>query len=97
MLKVTEKQWLQQVVELAKLLGYDYYHTWRSIHSPAGFPDLVLVNPTKRKLLVVELKTGKGKLTPLQEKWIKYFKDCGVEAYVWRPFQWEEIVACLKS
>ena len=95
-MKITEKAWQGQIEQLCKLLGYDYYHTWRSIHSPAGFPDLVLVNPTKRRLVIAELKTGKTKLTLLQEKWIKYFQDCGVEAYVWRPEQLEEITYLLR-
>ena len=94
MLKITEKQFLQQVTELCRLLGYDYYHTWKSIHSPAGYPDLTIVKSPR--LIFVELKIGKAKLTIFQEKWMQYFRDCGVEAYVWRDTMWEEIVECLK-
>ena len=42
-LAITEKQLESQVKDLAKVFGYIYYHTWRSFHSPAGFPDCVLV------------------------------------------------------
>ena len=94
MLKITEKQFRQTVIDLAKLNGWDYYFTWRSIHSPYGYPDLTIIKPPR--LIFAELKIGKAKLTPFQEKWIQYFKDCGVEAYVWRDNMWEEIVACLK-
>jgi hypothetical protein len=95
--KISEKDWRQQIVTLCKLLGYDVYFTWNSRHSPAGFPDIVAVNPIKKRLIVSELKVGKAKLTPFQEKWIQHFKDCGIEAYIWRPSQWEEIVECLKK
>ena len=95
MVKITEKQFRQQIINLCKVLGYDVYFTWRSIHSPSGYPDLSIVKPPR--LIFAELKIGKAKLTPFQEKWIQYFKDCGVEAYVWRDYMWDEIVECLKK
>jgi hypothetical protein len=92
--KITEKQFRQTVIDLAKINGWDYYFTWNSQHSPAGMPDLILVRPPE--ILVCELKSNDGKVTKMQQKWLDYFRDCGVTTHVWKPDQWEEIVECLK-
>jgi len=39
-----------------------------------------------------------GRLTPAQRTWLEGLTGCaGVEAYVWRPSDWEAIVERLKS
>ena len=73
---ISEKAFESQVKHLAKLFGWRYYHTWRSIHSPAGFPDTVMVRPPR--LIFAELKSEKGKLTPEQEAWIEDLKKCHI-------------------
>lgn len=89
---VSEKVFQQQIVNMARLLGYRLYHTFRSDHSPKGFPDLVLCNGGC--LILAECKTAKGKLTPDQEGWLSDLREVGgvcgsacgcVAAYVWRP------------
>jgi hypothetical protein len=83
-LEPTEKQFLQAVRELATLLGWRYYHTWNSLHSPAGFPDLVLVRPPR--VLFVELKVRGRKPTPAQQEWLSLLQQCPqVEVYLWTP------------
>lgn len=78
------------VKELAKLFGYKYYHTWRSFHSPAGFPDDILARPPR--LIFAELKSDKGELTPEQEAWLDLLAACpGAEVYLWRPDDFEDI------
>lgn len=72
MKEITEKQFEQQVKDLAKLFGWRYYHTWRSIHSPAGFPDCVMVRPPR--LIFTELKSEKGKVTEEQEDWLEILR-----------------------
>jgi len=42
----TEKQFAQQVVDLARLLGWQVYRTWLSVRSQAGFPDLINATET---------------------------------------------------
>ena len=71
---ISEKQFEGQVKDLAKLFGWRYYHTWRSIHSPAGFPDCVMVRAPR--LVFAELKSEIGKLTPDQEAWLLDLKEC---------------------
>ncbi|GIV22170.1 MAG: hypothetical protein KatS3mg023_3921 [Armatimonadota bacterium] len=92
---IREKEFLQAVRELAELQGWLCYHTWNSLHSPAGFPDLVLVRPPR--VLFVELKVGKREPTPAQREWLNLLARCaGVEAYLWKPEDWDEIAKILK-
>ena len=92
---ITEKQFESQVKDLAKLYGWNYYHTWRSIHSPAGFPDCVMVRPPR--LIFAELKSSKGELSVPQQHWLNVLRECDlVEVYLWKPEQFEEIVEKLK-
>ena len=94
-LKITEKQFQQQIIDLAKICGWKEYHTWRSIHSPAGFPDLILVRDCV--ILAVELKSKKGKITEAQWDWLEALGKTGVGVYIWGPSEWEDIVRCLRN
>jgi hypothetical protein len=59
---------------LALAYGWMGYHTHRSQHSPAGFPDLCLVHPSAGLLKFAELKRERrGKRddpTPAQVEWL---------------------------
>jgi hypothetical protein len=91
----TEKQFQQQVKDLAKILGWKYYHTWRSFHSPAGFPDCVMVKGCR--VIFAELKTEKGKVSEKQQEWITALSGTNNETYVWRPSDWDDIVEVLRG
>jgi hypothetical protein len=94
-LRITEKAFQAQIVELAKLYGWLHYHVHNARNSPAGWPDLVLVRPPHA--LFVEVKTDTGRLTPAQRTWLDALQRCpGVEAHVWRPGDWDAIVKRLK-
>jgi hypothetical protein len=60
------------ILDAAKYLGWRAYHVRNSkagiIQGDAGFPDLVLAR--KGRVLFVELKSEKGKLTPAQWAWL---------------------------
>ena len=86
--QMSEKDLLQAVRDMAQVYGWMQYHTWRSIHSPAGFPDLVLVNITQHRIVYAELKTMKGIVTPAQQAWLDALRACGQETYLWRPMEW---------
>lgn len=62
----------------------------------SGFPDLVLVNPERAQLLVLECKSATGRTTPLQDAWLAALRACGVDARVVRPADydatWRELV-----
>lgn len=91
----SEKKFQAEVVKLAEGLGWLTYHTWMSIRSRAGFPDLVLVRHDR--LVFAELKKQKGKKpTKAQTQWREALVAAGVAAYLWRPADWESIVEVLK-
>lgn len=92
---VTEAGLREQIRDLCKLFGWKMYFTWRSIHSPAGFPDLVLANPEQKRVVYAELKREKGKVTPEQEEWLNTLEACGQEVWLWRPSDIEFIAQFL--
>lgn len=90
-----EKDWQNTVIDLAKCLGYEFiYHTWNSRHSPAGFPDLVIVKEGRQ--IVIELKVGKGNLSAEQYFWLLEFTTVG-EVCVWWPEDWDEVLSILSK
>lgn len=93
--KMNEKQFLRAVRELAEWFGWRLYHTWNSIHSPAGFPDLVLVRPPR--VIFAELKVRGRKPTPAQQEWLNLLGECPqVEVYLWTDDGWDSIVQTLR-
>lgn len=83
---ILEKDWQRQVRELAETLGYRRaYHTFDSRRSDTGFPDLVLVHPRRKRVVFLELKREKGKLSAAQASWIRDLHCAGAEVYVARP------------
>jgi hypothetical protein len=81
----SEAHLMARVTALAKAQGWMVYHTWRSINSEPGFPDLVCVKPGR--LLFAELKSRTGKLTEAQHQWLSLLAHSvpEVEVYTWRP------------
>lgn len=92
----TEKQLREQVRDLCKKLGWMFYFTWTSIHSPRGMPDLILVKPPR--VLFVELKTEKGELSDYQKTWTDVLGRCGgnVECYILKPSGIDEFVQIMR-
>jgi len=101
---MTEREFQQAVVQLARLTGWRVHHTrpaltrageWRTpIQGDAGFPDLVLCRPPR--LIVAELKRNGARPTPQQQGWLDALSACaGVECYLWTPADWDAIVRTL--
>jgi hypothetical protein len=89
-----EEAFQSQVLRLAALRGYLAYHTRDSRRSTAGFPDLVLCRPPR--LLLVECKSGTGRLSGPQALWLATLQAVpGVETYVWDPSMWADLDAIL--
>jgi hypothetical protein len=59
----------------------------------AGFVDVVAVRGNR--LLLIELKSARGKLTAAQRQWQAALRLTAAEVYVWRPDQWPEIEGVL--
>jgi hypothetical protein len=84
-----------RVVKLARVFGWRVYHPWLSIHSGSGWPDLFLVR--KGHAVAAELKTARGHVRSSQQDWIDELNAvCGIQAYTWRPADWDQIVAVLR-
>lgn len=92
---VTEADLREQVRTLCDLYGWKMYFTWTSIHSPQGFPDLVLANPEQKRIVYAELKSEKGKVTEKQREWLDALEACGAEVWLWRPADIEGIALIL--
>jgi hypothetical protein len=90
---MTEAQWQAQVVELANLLGWRWYHTHDSRRSPAGFPDLVL---WRDRVIFAELKTDQGRPSPAQVRTLGQLRDTRSEVYLWRPQDFADVKAVLE-
>lgn len=90
---MTEREWQGQVVRAARLLGWSTYHTHDSRRSEPGWPDLALV---RDRLVMAELKTDTGRISPAQRRWLDLLQNAGIEAHVWRPRDIDEVLAVLK-
>ena len=95
---LSEKDFQGQVVKAAEALGWLSFHAYDSRRSAQGWPDLVLVRPPR--LLFVELKSDKGKLTPDQVVWMEALARVetaggGIECYVWRPADFDNALRVL--
>lgn len=85
---MSESELQNLVVELCSWLHYPLFHAYDSRRSNGpGFPDLLIVVPGERVLLR-ELKTAKGKLSPTQLQWQEALKSAGADVGVWRPSDW---------
>ncbi|MFL5913911.1 MAG: VRR-NUC domain-containing protein [Gaiellaceae bacterium] len=77
------------VVDLAQRLGYLTFHDYDSRKNTRGFPDLVMAHPRSGALIMAELKSAGGKVTPEQDQWLRAL---GLRAavFVWRPAHWHD-------
>jgi uncharacterized protein YndB with AHSA1/START domain len=109
--KYTEPEFATQVEHLLKMFGWHWCHFrpartehgWRTaISGHKGFPDYIAVRPPR--LLVFELKSERGKVSPEQQEWLDIlgqlkddpYGESTVEVYLFRPSDIEEIAEVLK-
>lgn len=79
-----EKDLQEGLVALAKVYGYQAYHTFDSRRSEPGFPDLILIRG--ERLIAIETKSAIGQLTEAQKGWLRAFDAVKrVDAIVVRP------------
>lgn len=90
----SEKSFQAQVLKLAQLHHWRAYHSWTSLHSSGGFPDLVLVR--RPRVVFAELKREDRGPTDDQIAWLEDLKASGQEAYLWKPSSWSEIEKVLR-
>lgn len=93
---VSERDFTEQIRQLATTLGWLRYHAWTSIRSPSGWPDEALVRAPR--VVLAELKSEAGRVTDPQRRWLDELAGCpGVEVYLWRPSMLEAIAELLQS
>ena len=80
---MTEKELQAAGDRIAHDLGYLCYHTWRSIHSSAGYPDSTYLRGWRG--IVVEYKREGRDATIAQHEWLTAFTRTGFQAYLWHP------------
>jgi len=110
---ITERDFSSAVEDLFKLFGWRFSHFrpartekgWRTaITGDRGFPDYVAVR--NARLVFIELKSEKGRLTEAQAEWLELLRQCqrerlrhmevpNIEVYLWKPSMFEEIVGVL--
>ncbi len=102
-LKVSEEQFMKQIIELAHYCGWRIAHFRPSLSQSGkwhtavqadgkGFPDLVMV---RDKVIFAEVKSDKGKLSVDQKEWLVNLGRVA-ETYIWKPENWNEIVEQLR-
>ena len=100
---IAEASFQRTIIDTARLFGWAVY--WPPVNRPgvggrvqdvtAGWPDLVLLHPPTGRALFRELKTAAGRIRPEQAVWLDALSRCGLDAELWRPGDWPEIVATL--
>jgi hypothetical protein len=91
---LSEKEFMAQVVTLARLCGWRTCHTFDSRRSTAGFPDLVMLRGPN--LVFAELKVGTNTPTDEQTQWVADLAAVRtVSAGLWYPADWKVIEATL--
>jgi hypothetical protein len=104
-MEVIEKDFQKLVINLAQGSGWLVHHALPSMNKRGvwathelgdhGFPDLVLAHPTGR-VIFAELKSDKGKVSPLQSRWITALQQ-GAVVHVWRPADLDWIARYLRQ
>ena len=105
---MSEEDLGSKVEKLLEMYGWRWCHfrparikrgegeQWRTpLTGDKGLPDYVAVRGGR--LIMAELKSSTGKLSPDQQLWHdELVLVLGIEVYVWRPRDWDEIVETLK-
>lgn len=82
----SEREFQSAILADAEAAGFALrYHPYSSLRSTAGFPDLTLVNSERGLLVMAEVKTNRGRVSPEQLDWLVGLRAAGVYAPLWRP------------
>ena len=89
---ITEKAWQATVRRIAEVNGWhEASWTWNSRHSAPGWVDLFLLRSPRAVAIECKTDSPRSKVTLEQEATLSQLKACGIEAYVFRPSQVEEL------
>jgi len=103
-LAITQTSNQNRIIELARDLGWLVGSTKGSQGSKDGEPNIRMIHPVQGRAIAIECKDQtdychearvdpkSGRLLPGQGDWAEAYKACpGVEYYLIRPSDWEEI------
>ena len=85
---MTHAQLQARILKRCKQLRFLVHHDFEWCPGTLGFPDLVIGSPNGGWLLIWELKTVTGLLTPEQQLWGDTLKAAGLRYSVMTPVQW---------
>jgi len=109
---ISETAFATQVEHLLRQYGWRFMHIkpsvmqsgrWASSMNPEGkgYPDYTAVR--RGRLLFIELKSERGKISPDQEEWLddlinvaRHTNFQEIQVYEWRPHMVEEISEILR-
>lgn len=75
--------------------GWSFYHTWNSLRSRPGFPDLMAWRG--ERLIAAELKMPNGKLSGDQALTLLGLSQTPIEVYLWLPWDEAEIMTIIHN
>jgi VRR-NUC domain-containing protein len=90
---ISEEEFLQHIINLAKVSHWFAYHTRDSRKSARGWPDLVLLRPPRA--IFVETKSATGVVSNQQKYVLGLLQACGFDVRIWRPADEAEIESVL--
>jgi hypothetical protein len=103
---LSEREWALMVERAFSLGGWRFYHP----HDPRRSETILDYIAWRDRLIWVELKTQRGRLSRDrvikgryghvhvvngQFETVRSLKEAGQEVYVWRPADWDEVLAVL--
>lgn len=98
---ISEREFQQQIADLARLYGWKVHSVWDSRHSPAGWPDLFMIRNGEVLAWEVKREDGRAKATEAQREWLYELRRMpGMRWYsamVVRPSSWDFIVSILSG
>jgi hypothetical protein len=101
--RVLERDFQKAVTDALNALGWRWYHSrpaqtskgWRTaLSGDVGYPDITAVR--RDRILFIELKAEKGRLSEEQGAWLADLGAAGAEAFCWRPSDWPAIEETLR-
>ena len=100
---MTEREFQRAVTDALTLFRWRWCHFrpartqrgWKTaLSGTQGFPDIVAVRSDR--VIFVELKAEKGRLSDEQGRWLAALGAAGAEVACWRPSDWEAIEETLQ-
>lgn len=92
--RIAEADFQRQVEDLLTRGRWEFIHLRDARKQKAeGWPDLFAVKG--KRIIAAELKTETGTTTDEQERWLALLREAGIETYVWRPRDFDDVTKVL--